>query len=218
MSDDNQIYDSLKNEVVWLFAKRAIYTALYEQNESRLELLIETAPVFSTLFQKMLLDEMSIIICRILDPKQTGRHENNTLFQLIGDNHSCFGELQSLSEKVEPIRQQRNKFLAHRDLDKTLEQFTANTKSGTTSFDLNFPISMQELDDILNKIQMLLNRVGDANLQYGLISTPLGPDLGVKKFVDTLKAGVFFNKLSSEKHVDFLDFIKEWEEYKFKDA
>ena len=217
MSEKEQIYESLKNEVVYLFASRAIYKALYEANEQRLELLQEAAPILSVIFQKMLLDGMAITICRILDPKKTYGHENNTFFQLINEDDASFENLQNLSDLIEPIRQQRNKFLAHRDLSKTLEQFTGNTHNGETSFDLNFPISMQELDDILGKIQPLLNHVGTACMQYRQLITPLGPDLGVRKLISFLKDGCFFQELQNNQLLD-MELLSRWDVFKYKDA
>jgi len=218
MSDQNAIYNSLKNEVIHLFAKREIYKSLYESNENRLELLEDVAPILSVYFQKMLLDDIAVTICRILDPKQTGRYENNTLFQIIDECDSCFEDLQDLSGRVDPIRQNRNKLFAHRDLQTTLEHFANNTKNGKTFLELNFPISTQELDVILSKIQALLNYVGNVNMQYGHINTSLGPDLGVKRLVGTLKVGVFYNKLHSDGDINFLELIDEWEKFEFKDA
>jgi hypothetical protein len=163
---DNAIIDnianSLKCEVILLNLKWAIYKNSFE-DKSRKHLLTEIAPIIFTIFQKLLLDDIAITLCRITDPAESGSHQNNTLYQLLSQyqllseneiNRIC---LDNVKQKLEPVRRLRNKFLAHRDLDETLCHFLSNTTDGTTNLDLNFPLHLDEIEQVIREINRIIN-------------------------------------------------------------
>ncbi|MEO8523639.1 MAG: hypothetical protein ABI460_02855 [Caldimonas sp.] len=52
-----QVYEFLKKEVQWLYARKVIFDQLYCKGQLRLELLDEAAPSFFHMLQLMMYDD-----------------------------------------------------------------------------------------------------------------------------------------------------------------
>ena len=224
----DDIANSLNNEVVLLNLKWEIYRGLFNCSQ-RQALLCCAAPILFTLLQKLLLDDIAITLCRITDSAETKTksetHQNNTLYQLLSkkglDQKSLDKVKKNLDEvKIElnPVRTLRNKFIAHKDLDLTLEHFLANTSDSVTTFSLNFPLSLENIGVVIEKINGVMNDATNQHVLYNHIRTPYGPDGGVKTLIDHLKAALFYESLRKMDKFDSSNFYEDWQHFEHKNA
>jgi len=77
------VFNALQNEVVWLHARFLSYEKLYGKSEERIALLNASAPSFFHHLQFILLDDIELFLCKLLDPAKQRSKENLTLEQLI---------------------------------------------------------------------------------------------------------------------------------------
>jgi hypothetical protein len=100
-----------------------IYRQLYAHRERRIALLNETGSMVFYVLQHLLLDEVTLAICRLPDPATTGRRENHSLERLVvgvqavdlaNNLNSILAMTQSLAK---PFRERRNRTItiAHSD-------------------------------------------------------------------------------------------------------
>lgn len=211
------IANSLKNEVILLNLKWVIYKNLFE-DQNRKHLITEISPILFSILQKLLLDDIAITLCRITDSAESGKYQNNTLYQLLSQKGIDQSYLNDVTKKLEPIRNARNKFLAHRDLNETLIHFLSNTSDGTTTLDLNFPLPLNDIEKIIKEINRIMNTATTQHVIYEHIQTPYGPDGGVKSLIDNLKAALFYDQLEKTNKLDSSDFYDEWQHFNHKDA
>lgn len=211
------IADSLKNEVILLNLKWAIYKNLF-QDHHRNSLLVETSPILFSILQKLLLDDIAITLCRITDPAESRKCQNNTLYQLLSQKNADQSSLNQVTKKLAPIRTLRNKFLAHSDLNKTLNHFLDSTTDGATTLNLNFPMPLNDAEKIIKEINMIMNAATSQHVIYECIQTPSGPDGGVKSLIDYLKTALFYGQLEKTNKLKACVFYDEWQHFQHKDA
>jgi hypothetical protein len=211
------IADSLKNEVILLNLKWAIYKNLF-QDQNRSSLLVETSPILFSILQKLLLDDIAITLCRITDPAESGKHQNNTLYQLLSQKKADQSHLNEVAKKLEPIRNLRNTFIAHRGLNETLSHFLDSTSDGTTTLNLNFPMPLNDAEKIIKEINRIMNTTTGQYVLYEVVQTPYGPDGGARSLIDHLKIASFYEHLEKIKKLDSCAFYDEWQHFKHKNA
>ncbi len=211
------IASSLKNEVILLNLKWAIYKSLFE-SESRKNILTEISPILFMMHQRMFLDDIAITLSRLTDEDKKGKLLNNTLDQLILQKGCDPKPLIEVKEKLAPIRKLRNKFIGHRDLEETLGHFLSNTTDRKTAINLNFPLTVAATDQIINEINKIMNNATGQNLEYEHFHSPCGPDAGVTNLIDTIKIGLFYNQMEKTNKIDPLDYYDEWEKFDHKNA
>src|SRR5258708_12664398 len=72
-----QVYIQLEKSVITLNAKWNQFIELYATSENTVELLNKTANWFFKTFQRVLMDDILLSICRLTDPPEMGRHHQN---------------------------------------------------------------------------------------------------------------------------------------------
>lgn len=127
--DSQEVFDALWQEVVGLHTRWIIFKQLYATDENRVALLNKVAGTFFAHLQGILIDDIILCLSRLTDPPQFGKRENLALEQLIEKldpaKHSPLAaslkqQLQNLQEVCKPFRQNRNRRIAHSDLDTVL--------------------------------------------------------------------------------------------------
>jgi hypothetical protein len=113
----------LHTDVYWSTYYLSQYKTLFEFNESRLELMKETALNFFSTVQYLLWNEFIIGIGRFTDPENTINHDNLSLNMIPAlaqrENWVFTPEMENLltnaNKRSKPIKEWRNKRVAHRD-------------------------------------------------------------------------------------------------------
>ena len=103
--------------------KWRIYRALFATNKERVELLNTVSGTTALVIQDALYHEVILHLCRLADPPETGKNTNNTvsrLCRLVAPSEAS-DHLNALVNRLkiecEPLRNQRNWFIAHADRD-----------------------------------------------------------------------------------------------------
>ncbi|MBU6509764.1 MAG: hypothetical protein KGQ73_06225 [Gammaproteobacteria bacterium] len=171
----HNFFKSIGNDVSQLHMYWKIYHQLYAHSEQRIALLNETGPMVFYVLQHLLLDEVTLAICRLTDPAMTGKKANHSLERLVaGEDKDLSNKLQSIMTKVQyfakPFRDRRNQAIAHSDLERK-QRLETDPLPG---------ISREMVEKTLEQIRVLMNTY---NLHYFRNTTlyeevilPLGAD------------------------------------------
>lgn len=215
---DNELV-SLKKEVVLINAKLSIYSAMFSDKKRR-RLLLEISPLFFSMLQRIIVDDLIISISRITDPAKQGKNKNCTIERLMNDRGLVRKLSKEIELKLEEIRAIRNKRLGHRDLETVTSD--AYLCLGVTGKEIKLGLEqitpLSELSKIINEINELIDCVAEKNNLYHQIETNHGPDLGVKKLIDHLKTSSFYRYLEDTDKVNPEKFYSDWNLFKYKDA
>ena len=120
---DQGFFTSVSNDVSHLHMYWKIYRQLYAHGEPRIALLNETGSMVFYVLQHLLLDEVTLAICRLTDPATTGKKENHTLERLVSGvpdedlSRTLRAIMQEIQEFANPFRERRNRAIAHSDLE-----------------------------------------------------------------------------------------------------
>lgn len=131
--DVKEIFGPLSNEILWINAGWNRFKKIYcgdeeslEMDPRRIELLTAVASTFFGELQGTLLDSVVLGISRLLDPKEMGPYENFVLERLedrvrergdVGLANQLAEERNDLKDYCEPLRDNRDKKIAHWDRD-----------------------------------------------------------------------------------------------------
>jgi len=150
-----EVFENLRYEVTWLYSKWAIYSQLFCRGEEQLSFLDSMAPGFFVIIRDSLENELIVGLCRLTDPTTTGRRENLTLARLAEtlEEADIAKEFQSRLHKIDqacsPLREWRNRRLAHSDFPTAL---------GQSQFPLP-KVAWETIDSTLKSIGNLMNLV-----------------------------------------------------------
>jgi|SRR5271157_4471436 len=125
------IFNELKNQVIWVHTKWENYRQLFEASDTRLRLLNKCAHAFFLIIHNALIVDVLMSLSKLTDP--AGKRKRKTLsFEQLQKQVKKNGDwglasklseiLGKLKEKSEEIQNYRNKRLAHLDLDITLKR------------------------------------------------------------------------------------------------
>lgn len=139
-----------------------IFIELYESNEN-VELLNKSGAHIFSLFQKLVIDDTMMSLCRICDPEKSYGKENNSLRYHYEKSKSNLDSqlkveieslLDELKNKTENIRNMRNKAISHNDLEIALKQ-------------ADLPqITYDEIEQSMDLICKILNKLFGTTGQY----------------------------------------------------
>jgi hypothetical protein len=153
-----EVFEELRNEIIWLHARWILYNQLYGRSETRVDLLNESAGTFFYVVQETLLADIHIALSKLSDPAATGRFDNLSLEQLqIRVDSVCVSDLSDktrplLAEfrtRCAPFRERRNKTLAHSDLDTALQRATPLPQTSREMVNH----ALETLRDYMNEIE-----------------------------------------------------------------
>jgi hypothetical protein len=153
-----EIFHELRTSVVHLHVNWRSHRSLFRTSRERIEVLNWAASGFFALLDGILLDAVMLAIARLTDPPKSAGKYNACLARLIEmlepSAEKAFADglqskLEQLQEHCEPVRQIRNRVLAHRDLD-TVLQYHPDPLPG---------ISQAYIDKVLEEIGQLLGDI-----------------------------------------------------------
>ncbi len=173
---DHSFFKSVSNDVSHLHMYWKIYRQLYAHSDQRIALLNETGSMVFYVLQHLLLDEVTLAICRLTDPAMTKKKENHSLWRLVAgvQDNELSKKLQVILEEIQelakPFRERRNRAIAHSDLETKLK-LDANPLPG---------ISREMVEKVLESIRAFMNTYGHYYFKsmtfYEELILPLGVD------------------------------------------
>jgi hypothetical protein len=209
---DHAFFKSVSSDVSHLHMYWKIYRQLFAHSEQRISLLNETGPMVFYVFQHLLLDEVTLSICRLTDPATTGKRENHSLERLVvGVQEKELSEklepiLKAVRDLAQPFRDRRNRAIAHSDLETKLKLET-NPLPG---------ISREMVEKTLEQIRALMNaydlRYFKNTTMYQEVILPLGADGDFLS--EQLRRAVAFRDLEKNGAID----RQLWTQGRYKDA
>lgn len=153
-----ELYYELHNSVSTLQLNWQNYRALFGTSPERIDLLNWAASSFFGLLDDILRHDVFMHIARLSDPPQSVGRDNASIERLINElsvnAEATFikglrTKLKDFQEYCSPIRQLRNRILAHEDLATAL-QYHADPLPG---------ISRAFVEDVLGKIRDIMNEI-----------------------------------------------------------
>lgn len=173
---NHEFFKSISAEVSKLHMYWHIYRQLYAHSDRRIALLNETGSLVFYVLQHLLLDEVTLAVCRLTDPAMTGRRENHSLERLVvGVRESELADkLRAILERThnlaKPFRNRRNRAIAHSDLSTRLN-LESNPLPG---------VSREMVENTLDQIRALMNAYDNHYFSnttvYQDLLLPLGAD------------------------------------------
>jgi predicted ribosome quality control (RQC) complex YloA/Tae2 family protein len=127
-SNIKEIYEKLKEEIIWLHGRWTLFTQLFAKSDKRINLLNECASSFFHAIEGVRVGDVMLSLCKITDPANTrtraGNFDNMSLKQLQQRleaeepqlTHRLQNLLNKLDDKCKDFREWRNKSLAHSGL------------------------------------------------------------------------------------------------------
>jgi len=182
-------YNSLWNEVTWLFSKWSEYDELFGKKPSRIDLLNDAAPTFFYIVQDCLFKDIILHIARLTDPSKSGRKENLSirgLPSLISSDNLKIEVKELIDEalkKAKFIRDWRNRTLAHKDLRLSMADEAVPLQ----------PASRKKVKDVLESLSSIMNVIAKEYMDTTIIFDGLGKIRGAEALLfiidDGIKAG-----------------------------
>ena len=209
---DHGFFKSVSNDVSHLHMYWKIYRQLYAHGEQRVALLNETGPMVFYVLQHLLLDEVTLAICRLTDPPTTGRKENHSLERLVAGvkekelSEKLLATMERIQELARPFRERRNRAIAHTDLETKLK-LESNPLPG---------ISREMVEKALEQIRALMNAYDlhffKNTTLYEEVILPLGADGDFLS--EQLRRAVAFRDLERKGEIN----RELWTHGRYKDA
>jgi len=153
-----QVYHSLHDELIWLYAKWLEYRKLYAASPERVELLNDAGPFFFRVVQDVLWDDVLLHLARLTDSPKSAGKPNMTMKRLAGivTDPQLASAVEQLVGEAERLcgfaRGTRHRHLAHRD-------FNLAVKSAGAGVDPLPPASRQDVDVAMAALAAVLNRI-----------------------------------------------------------
>lgn len=124
------LLNALERQLIQLCYRWKIYCQLYDSGEGNLALLNKSGSNVFALFQKLLIDDLMMGLCRLADPAISMGKENASLENLVSkldahlsDDSKIYirSTLAELTSHLEKVRVLRNKAMSHSDLAHALD-------------------------------------------------------------------------------------------------
>lgn len=153
-----EVFTELKSLVIETHFRWLTYRELFGTSRARVDLLNECAGPFFVIIHGVLLADVQLDLCKLMDPARTPRFENLSLAQLQervashGDSslaERCDQLLAQVHVHAAHVRQRRNKKLAHIDLATAL---------GNTATPLP-AVTRQSIDGALGAVRAYMNAI-----------------------------------------------------------
>ena len=169
------VFHELWNEVAMLYLKWGQYVELFGTKPSRITLLNDAASLFFRIIQDSLFEDTLLHIARLTDPPKSAGKPNLTIQRLpslVADKKfvADIRELIDISlQKADFCRDWRNRRIAHKDLDLTLNKWVESLK----------PASMKKVTIALDAIAKVMDAIArhymDTTITFeGISSSPNG--------------------------------------------
>jgi hypothetical protein len=119
---------AMYKELVLTSKKWEEYNDLFLTKSSRMELINRSAPLFFSIFEDSIINDILLSISRLTDPPITAGFKNASLKRALSlikeetTKQDLTKELNFLDQKVSTIRELRNKNISHIDFDNLFNQ------------------------------------------------------------------------------------------------
>ena len=117
-----QLFDDMAQQISQLAGMWTIYKRLFCFDQATVDLLNASAPAFFFFARSWLQNDIIMAVCRLLDPVQSATGQSNLSVEAVirkafpsPCQQQFLSRLAHLRSQAEPLRQQRNKRLAHAD-------------------------------------------------------------------------------------------------------
>lgn len=152
-----EIFEELKNEVLWMHGRWTIYRQLYAKSDKRLDMLNRTSAAFFIMVQELLIGDIQLTLCKLTDSAGRGGKKRLSLEQLQkqvarhdqGLSSRLRQVLDDLKVKCQVFRRGRNERLAYLD-------FTTAMKKGAQPLP---GVSRQMIEDALSLVREYMNTI-----------------------------------------------------------
>jgi hypothetical protein len=197
MSDETKaIFDKLKDDVTHCHGYWNLYCQVFATNENRINIINSTNPRFFIMFQKLIIDFITLELSKYTDPAESGKFKNlspSHLLELLKtkiekplyDKLSCI--LKRLKESTLVFRYRRNKQVAHKDL----LTFQQNDE---------YSLSQKNIEDALLLVREFLNEIdqyfNDSVTDY---QKTIGLDDGTDLIVNLAKSLAYDDLVKQQK-------------------
>lgn len=201
-------FTTLREEAIYLIQTSHTFEDLFESGPEVEKILRKSAELFFGDINKIMIDYIILLICRLTDPPGKGKKINLTIprmNKLLCENDLLDSEIEAQSCDViayrELVEYERNKMIAHADRDTLMHQnntvqtgqmwkLIAHSEEKKKSFD----------DDLLGYLEAVAKAIGVVPL--GTLSTSGSGD--VRDLRGTLERGLIAGKLLHDKDPGFL--------------
>jgi hypothetical protein len=169
--DVTEVFEPLKNELIFIHAKWGLYRQLFATNPDRVDLLNRCASELFGIFQEVLYDDVLMALFRLTEAAQTCGRDNCTLRRLLDIVRNTRpalaanleARLASPRATLDKYSDWRNKRIGHNDLRAMYARLAGNSR-------LQGP-SREEMEGVLRAVRGVLNGVqvdfGDGETYYG---------------------------------------------------
>jgi hypothetical protein len=205
-ADLEDVFEKVREQVVWLHGRWIIYQQLFGTSVERVELLNRSASTFFFLIQETLMDDIQMILSKLADPAKT-RSNRNLSLETVCDVVRTLNELElhanlerglkQFREKCDNFKPRRNKKIAHFDYDTLMNQSSKYLSD----------ISSQMIEDALEELRRFMNMVDghfrDCEVFYDIFEM----EADAEALVHMLKYGLRYEALVRDDVISIDDFI-----------
>lgn len=188
-------YHSLHNQVIHVHMNWAMLVELTKDQERR-SLLHSTGRHFFFEVHRAFVNDVLLRLSRLTDPARQGQHDNLSLWALLDDIcDPCIKSrirklIEDVEGKIRPLKQHRDKRIAHFDLDVALDPNVTLP-----------PFNDHSVDEALNAAGDVLERLqeeytGTSRIQMWV---PIDTEQNIEQFLHYLKVGLDQSKARRDK-------------------
>lgn len=172
MTKHTELLNAIERELTQLGYRWAIFCQLFDSGQDNVDLLNKSGSNVFLLFQKLIIDDVMMSLCRLSDPPKSMGYENASLRNLVGkleeelpqeSRKTIETKLTELTQHLVQVTTLRNKSLSHTDLSHAL-----NTEL------LPRP-TYDELERAIQAATCILNEITGAIFNYNSDYIPLLP-------------------------------------------
>jgi len=198
--ETKDVFDKIKNEVIYCHYHWQTYRQLFGTNESRIKIMNDTTPSVFLILQDLFMDNITLAISKLIDHAETKGNKNLSLYLLldlleneidVSSREKLIALIEQLKGIIKIFRDRRNKLIAHLDL---------KTAIGVKVED-KYLISRKNVEDALAIISKFLNEIElyffDGESMYDEIIGFIGDD-GTSLLINMAKA-IAYDELVNQK-------------------
>jgi hypothetical protein len=192
-----EIWTHINDETVMVHAYWITFMDLFGGPNEQLEILDQSAGFFFNVIQDALATDIQLTLSKVSDPAMTFKKENATVRHLLDELEKLnapelMAKLKDLydafNNACEPVRELRNKVIAHSDRNIALRKTTAPAAATVGQI----RAALKALADLMNAIESYFD---GSETAYDLFSSR---GAGVEALIGLLKRGLRYDVLQKE--------------------
>lgn len=196
-----EIWAALSAKVVALHGRWVVYCQIFGTNEERIELFNDAASYAARIFHDALFSDVMLALARVGDPGIQGKkHDPKRNLSVLGLQQALReANVSSLATQMEaPLKEfeaarnglktLRNKWIAHNDLDTSLEARTTPLRGPTRD----------EIENALYLLRQIMNLVASEYTGSQMLWEPILPDGDGEDLIHALMCAKRYEELVRE--------------------